>query len=644
MCGICGFINLDGSPASADVLRPMNETLHHRGPDDHGEFVEGAVALGHRRLAILDPARGRQPMSGHASSTTMVYNGEIYNHLEIRPRLPVSPNAYRTTSDTETILAAYDEWGHACVEHFRGMFALAIFDAAKNQLFLARDRLGIKPLYYYSSPTLFAFASEIKALLAHPAIAAEVNTERLPVQLAVKYTLDEQTLFRGIKKLLPGHTLTVADGRIIARQYWDLSYNPKPLDLSFAAAADAFRASLSDAVRSHLLSDVPLGVFLSGGIDSSIIAVLMSTMMDEPVKTFSVAFHEPGYSELNYAQLVARHIGSDHREVVVSPDEWFAAWPRMLYHEDEPIAHPSSIPLYFVSRLAAEHVKVVLTGEGADELLAGYERYYQTLMNLRMGRLLPGAARAAAHWMIDRLPDRSVAKRKAVRTSLYLQPDVQTLYLDNYASFPRPALARALRPEYRGAAIDTVYAPFMAMLASSDAAELLDRVLYADMKTYLVELLMKQDQMSMAASIESRVPFLDHPLVELVCRMPTAYKLRRFQTKRLMREAMGPMLPPAIVRRGKRGFPTPIKEWFHGGYYPLIEKLLASEHTLCTEYVDRAFVVEMLDRHRSGRGNLQEQIWSLANFEIWLRVFIEGREPEAVFGDAAEVRACTYCG
>lgn len=644
MCGICGFINLDGSPAAADVLRRMSESLHHRGPDDFGQFVDRAVALGHRRLSILDPARGHQPMSHRTSPTTIVYNGEIYNHLELRSDLPVPTNAYRTTSDTETILMAYDQWGEACVDKLRGMFAFAIFDAAKKRLFLARDRLGIKPLYYCSLPKLFVFASEIKAILAHPAISAEVNVEKLPVQLALKYTLDEHTLFRGIYKLLPGHTMTLADGQHAVRQYWDIPYGPKPAVLSFAAAAETFRDGLTDAVRSHLLSDVPLGVFLSGGIDSSVIAALMSKMMDEPVKSFSVAFREPGYSELNYAQMVAKHIGSDHHETVVSPDEWFTAWPQMLYQEDEPLAHPSSIPLYFVSRLAAKHVKVVLTGEGADELLGGYERYYQTLANLRLGRYLPGALRAISRRMIDSLPDRSVLKRKAIRTSFYLAPDIQTLFLDNYAAFSRTTLAQALRPEYREKAIETIYAHFMDLLDASNATEILDRILYADMKTYLHELLMKQDQMSMAASIESRVPFLDHRLVELVCRMSTDYKLKGFRTKRLLREAMGSMLPKKIVDRGKQGFPTPIKEWFRSAYYPLMEKLLTAPETLCTQYVERDFIVRMLNRHRTGRENLQEQIWTLGNFEIWLRLFLDGQSPDTIFGDAAEVHSCISCG
>ena len=644
MCGICGFINLDGQPASSELVDRMNQTLVHRGPDDGGIYVHGSTALGHRRLSIVDLARGRQPMQLADSPLTVVYNGEIYNHRKLRTQLDLPAEQYRTTCDTETLLVAYRQLGAACLQELRGMFALAIHDREKNSLFIARDRLGIKPLYYYQTDRLFAFASEIKALLAHPDIRARVNTAKLPIQLTLKYTLDDETMFQGVKKLLPGHSMQVVGETVRIQKYWDLSYTPKQRFGSMDDAAAEFRHHFDDAVQARLMADVPLGVFLSGGIDSSVIAASMSKMVAEPIKAFSIAFAQREYSELEYSRAVAQHVGADIREMVLSPEQWFAAWPRMVYHEDEPIAHPSSIPLHFVSMLAAEDVKVVLTGEGSDELLAGYERYYQTLANLRYGKLVPSGLRAVTQRLIDMLPDRFVPKRKAVRTALYLPRDVDSLFLDNYAAFSRSDVAQALRPQHREASMDGIYSQFSDLMAVADADELLDKILYADIKTYLLELLMKQDQMSMSASLESRVPFLDHQLVEFVCRLPTEYKLRGFETKRILRHALGPSVPRQIVTRGKKGFPTPTKEWFRGEYAEVMRRLLLSDNSLSAEYINPDYTRNILDRHISGQWNLQEQIWTLGNIELWLRIAIDGQQPEAAMPIAEEAFACVSSG
>lgn len=630
MCGICGFVNLDGSAASPEIVARMNATLFHRGPDDGAEFTHDATALGHRRLSIVDLARGRQPMRLEGTPLTIVYNGEVYNHLDLRKQLDFSAESYRTTSDTETILRAFRQYGEDVPRHLRGMFAFAVYDSNTRAVFIARDRLGIKPLYYVKTDQLFAFASEIKSLLAHPDIHASVNTSKLSEQLTLKYTLDDQTLYQGIKKLLPGHWISLRDGEIRSRQYWDMSYAPKRKFSSIDEAATEFKSQFDDSVRARLMADVPLGVFLSGGIDSSVIAASMSKMTNEPIKAFSIAFAQKEYSELSYSNLVAKHVGADVREMVLSPEDWFAAWPKMVYHEDEPIAHPSSIPLHFVSKLAAKDVKVVLTGEGSDELMAGYERYYQTLTNMRYGRYVPQGVRAVAQKLIDFLPDRFTPKRKAVRTSLYLPTDVDTLFLDNYAAFRRVDVANALQPKYRDTIdVANTYAGFTDLMQCSDAEELLDQILYADMKTYLVELLMKQDQMSMSASLESRVPFLDHELVEFVCSLPVEYKLKGFETKRILRHALGSTVPREIVTRSKKGFPTPIKEWFRTDFAGTIRELLQSKNTMLHEYVRPEYIDQILERHISGAWNLQEQIWTLGNLEIWLRIAIGGRDPES---------------
>lgn len=644
MCGICGFINRDGRPASPDTLAKMNATIVHRGPDDSGEEIFGSAALGFRRLSIVDLAGGHQPMRSRSGPEALVFNGEIYNHLDLRRELENRGAEYRTSADSETILHGYQVWGKEVVERLRGMFAFAILNPDTGELFLGRDRLGIKPLYLYRSGGLFAFASEIKALLAHPEIRAEVNTAKLPVQLSLKYTLDEETLFRGITKLPPGHILSLSSDGEALHRYWNLSFTPKETFTSEAEAEKRFAELFDDSVKARLMADVPLGVFLSGGIDSSVIASSMAREVTEPIKSYTVAFAEAGYSEFEFSRAVAKHIGSDMREITVTPEEFFSSWPRMLYHEDEPIAHPSSIPLHFVSKLAAKEVKVVLTGEGADELLGGYERYYQTLINVRYGKFVPAGLRTVARSLIDMLPDTFSGKRKAVRTSLYLPTDIDTIFLDNYAAMPRSLVDRALRPEYRASSPEAVYAGFSQMMAECDADNLLEKILYADIKSYLLELLMKQDQMSMSASLESRVPFLDHPLVEFVCQLPVSYKIKGFETKRILRRALGHTAPPQITTRSKKGFPTPTKEWFRGAYYPVIERLLLSDNSLSSEYFDREFVSATLSRHRSGQWDLQESIWTLANFEIWLRIFIDGQAPEEVFGDAEEVRTCASSG
>ena len=628
MCGICGYINLDGSPSSEEVVGRMTSTLFHRGPDDGGTFTDQSTALGHRRLSIVDLARGRQPMHLEGTPFTIVYNGEVYNHLELRRELGFDEYPFRTTCDTETILVAYEKLREQSLQHLRGMFAFAIHNRQDQSLFIARDRLGIKPLYWFATDKVFVFGSEIKALLAHPDVRAKVNVAKLPQQLTLKYTLDDETLYDGIRKLLPGHTLTVRDGKIRTEEYWDLSYVPKRRFASIDSAAVEFKAQFDDSVRARLMADVPLGVFLSGGIDSSVIAASMSKMVSEPIKAFSIAFAQKEFSELNYSNMVARHVGADVREMVLDPDDWFAAWPRMVWHEDEPIAHPSSIPLHFVSKMAAEDVKVVLTGEGSDELMAGYERYYQTLANLKYGRYVPGQLRSAAQRLIDLLPDRFTPKRKAVRTSLYLDNNVDALFLDNYAAFSRADVATALRPEFHEIAIESTYASFSTLMNTSGADELLDRILYADMKTYLLELLMKQDQMSMSASLESRVPFLDHLFVEFVCSLPTEYKLRGFETKRILRHALGSTVPNEIVTRSKKGFPTPTRHWFRDSHADTIRALLQSPDSMLVEYIDPQYIANILQRHISGEWNLEEQIWTLGNLELWLRIAIDGRDPD----------------
>ncbi|HEV7744027.1 MAG TPA: asparagine synthase (glutamine-hydrolyzing) [Pyrinomonadaceae bacterium] len=644
MCGINGIALSSNSRRSIDVaeLERMRDVLTHRGPDDAGIFVDarvGRIGLGHRRLSIVDVASGHQPMTNEDNTLHIIYNGEIYNHADFRASLEQRGHVYNTHCDTETILHLYEEHGPRCVEHLRGMFAFAIWDQKKCQLFIARDRLGVKPLYYaQSNDGSLYFGSEIKALLETGAIRAEMNYRALPDYLANHAPSGEQTLFSGIKRLLPGHTLTWADGTVQVERYWDISFqrdeNSKRSDADYIVEwGELFRES----VRLRLMADVPLGMFLSGGIDSSAIAAVMSGMVAEPIKTFSVAFAEREANELEYARLVAKTFKTSHHEVVVSPEEFFGALPKLVWHEDEPIAHPSSVALYFVSQLASQHVKVVLTGEGSDELLAGYGRYRKTILNVQAGdryqQLAPAAIRNAIRQQIEALPSSSRFRQKLMRTFLTLSPDLESIYFDNFAVFPRAMQKVLLSSETRerlGVSAGDPYAAMRNAFAETDATSLLDRLLYADIKTYLHELLMKQDQMSMAASIESRVPFLDHKLVEFSAALPERMKLRGATTKYVLRESMKGLLPEAILSRPKMGFPVPVGSWFRGAFRHVVDEYALSERAMSRGIFEPSFVRSLVKRHQEGGEDHSERLWALVNFEIWQRQFFDADQNDRV--------------
>ena len=617
----------------------MRDVLTHRGPDDAGIFVDARVGLGHRRLSIVDVASGHQPMANEDGTLQIIYNGEIYNHGDFRASLEARGHVYNTHCDTETILHLYEEYGPRCVDHLRGMFAFAIWDQNKRELFIARDRLGVKPLYYaLSNDGSLYFASEIKALFETGAIRAEMNYDALPDYLANHAPSGEETLFRDIKRLLPGHTLLWRNGAIEINRYWNVSFErdetSQRSDADYIAEwSELFRES----VRLRLMSDVPLGMFLSGGIDSSAIAAVMSGMVAEPIKTFSVAFAEREANELEYARLVAQAFKTNHHEVVVSPEDFFAVLPKLVWHEDEPLANPSSVALYFVARLASQHVKVVLTGEGSDELLAGYGRYRKTILNVNAGtryqQLAPAGVRSAISKQIEGLPRGSKLRQKLLRTFLSLSPDLESIYFDNFAVFPRVMQHDLLTPvtqERLGVSAGNPYSVMRGVLAETDAKSLLDRLLYADMKTYLHELLMKQDQMSMAASIESRVPFLDHKLVEFSAALPERMKLRGATTKYILRESMKGLLPEAILSRPKMGFPVPVGAWFRGGFRNVIDEYVLGDRAISRGIFEPTFVRSLVQRHQEGGEDHSERLWALVNFEIWQRQFFDGERSAGI--------------
>ena len=631
MCGIAGIVASDRlGPDDRARAMLMRDVMTHRGPDGAGLHADEHVALAHRRLSIVDLAGGHQPLANEDATVWVTFNGEIYNHAEVRTRLEAAGHTYQTRSDTETIVHAYEEWGDDCVHQFRGMFAFAIWDAPSQRLLLVRDRLGVKPVYWAQAGGRLLFASEIKAILESGLVTAQPNEQALSEVLATRYTSLTDTLFKGIHKLLPGHRLVYTRGDVKIEQYWDLPLDgpdPELERLGEPALIERFRDLLEESVRLRLMADVPLGVFLSGGIDSAAVAAIMARQIDRPVDTFSVAFADRRFSELGYAREAAEAIGANAHEIVIDDKDFFGALPRLIWHEDEPIAHPSSVPLHFVSALAREHVKVVLTGEGSDELLAGYGKYPRALMNWRAGgvyeRLVPGVLReAVASSVVPRLPGR--LGRYARRSFLSMPRRPEAMFLDNFAGMPMHAQRELLNASALGAG--DPYAGSMQYFthAAQGGSGMLGRLLYTDVKTYLVELLMKQDQMSMSASIESRVPFLDHKLVEFAARLPDRLKLSGFTTKRILREAVRGIIPDSILTRPKMGFPVPFSGWVAGAWNGCAREVLLDRRTRERGLINAAAVERMLDDHRDGRSRSGDAIWALMNTELWYRTFIDG--------------------
>jgi asparagine synthase (glutamine-hydrolysing) len=646
MCGICGIFLFDKvQRVNREVLSDMNRQIAHRGPDDDGFFVDGNVGLAMRRLSIIDIRTGHQPLSNEDGSIWIVFNGEIYNHGELRKDLISRGHRYRTQSDTETIVHLYEEYGKNCVQYLRGMFAFAIWDRSRRSLFIARDRLGIKPLYYRHQDDTFLFGSEIKTILNYPHVRPEFNRGTLAEYLAFGYIAGEETMYAGINKLLPGHTLILEEDKraLQIEPYWDLNIQSDDGKRPYEHYVSEYRERLEDCVSSHLMSDVPLGVFLSGGLDSSAVAALTTKIRQEPIQTFSVGYGEQEFSELPYARTVAEHLRSRHHEIHVNWGDFFQTLPRLIWHEDEPVVWPSSVALYFVARLAREHVTVVLTGEGSDETLAGYTRYAWTLLNSRMDRvyrsMTPAGLRALLRSAIGLTPISAAYKRKLEHTFLGRDgASWPSFYFDNfYCAFSASDQDELLTPDAKESAGDP-YAGSMHYWNGS-SGDLLQRLLYTDIKTYLVELLMKQDQMSMAASIESRVPFLDHALVEFTATIPAKYSTKGMAGKCILKSAVADLLPEAIMSRKKMGFPTPWEYWLKGPQLEVLEQLLLEPRTLQRRLFRQEILQRLFAEHRSGARDHGSRIWRLLNLELWLRVCVDG---DSGAGFVAQTSAVTH--
>jgi asparagine synthase (glutamine-hydrolysing) len=629
MCGIAGFVE---SPTARSPFGPdesharihrMCDVIRHRGPDDEGVFVDEGVALGMRRLSIIDLSTGHQPIHNEDRTVWIVFNGEIYNFRELRAELEAAGHRFYTSTDTEVIVHAYERWGTTAIARLRGMFGLAIWDLRSKSLLVARDRIGIKPLYYAEANGRLYFGSELKSLLEAPELSRDLDLDALDHYLSFLYTPRDRSIFTSVRKLPPGHLLTWQNGKVRVERYYQLPAG-ETYSGSEADAVGDLRAVLCDAVRSHLISDVPLGAFLSGGIDSSLVVGLMTQTSGARVKTFSIGFDEPAFDELEHARRVARHFGTDHHEFVVKPDG-VGILDALISHFDEPFADSSAIPTWYVSEMARKHVTVVLSGDGGDELFGGYDRYVPHPRVVAFDRYSPRALRNVAAIAAARLPH-GVRGKNFLR---HVGRDDQGRYLDSIRFFStdeKPSLLSrdvlrqlsATDPESRLASHFERYAqlPWPSQMMRFDA------------ETYLPEdVLTKVDRMSMAHSIESRVPLLDNEVIEFASSLPASMKIKGGRRKHVLKEVAATLLPAEILDRRKQGFGVPLGTWFRGNLRELFADTLLSPASLQRGYFQPLFVRQLVDEHLSGKRDHSLRLWQLVVFEKWHHQYVDNSFP-----------------
>ena len=627
MCGIVGMVNLDGRAADSALLGRMNEAIHHRGPDEEGTYLRGHVGLAMRRLAIIDLAGGQQPIANEDRTAWIVFNGEIYNFRELKKRLEDLGHHFRTDCDTEAIIHAYEEWGADCPKHLRGMFAFAIWDERKQELLLARDRVGKKPLLYSKTAGSFVFGSEFSALLLHPSVGREIDRGAIHDYLSFMCVPAPLTAYRDIRKLEPGHTLTLTrGGEMKIERYWEPDFSKK-LKVTEEEAGERALALLREAVRVRLMSEVPLGAFLSGGVDSSAVVALMAEESSTPVKTFSIGFDEQDFSELHHARRVAEYVGAEHHEFVVRPDA-MEVLPKLVEHYGEPYADSSAIPTYYVARETRKHVTVALNGDGGDECFAGYERYAAMRLSERYRRL-PGVLRERViRQAVELLPISESRPSNARKVRRFLRaaslPPVER-YL-RWVSVINPEekdglYAEEFRQSVAGRDVREHLRPWF---ARANGAGVVDAALLADTMTYLPnDLLVKVDIASMAVSLEARSPFLDHHVIEFAASLPERMKLRGLTTKYILKKTLRKLLPPENLSRGKMGFGVPVGHWFRGQMQGFLRESLLSERASRRGLFRPEVVRRMVELHTRGERDHTHQLWTLLMLELWFQRFVD---------------------
>jgi asparagine synthase (glutamine-hydrolysing) len=621
MCGIAGVLYFDPARRAdpARIMR-MTDCIAHRGPDDSGYFVEGPVGLGHRRLSIIDLEGGKQPIGNEDDSVVIVFNGEVYNYADLTRDLQGRGHRFKTRSDTEAMVHAYEEYGDACVDHFQGMFGFAIWDRRQKRLLVARDRLGVKPIYYYVADDFVAFASEVKALFELFEIPREMDPQALELYLALRYVPGPGTMFKGIQKLQPGHRLTADAHGVHVERYWDLRFEER--EGSDAEHLERFQALFTDSVRLRMIAEVPVGVFLSGGIDSSAVLAEMAKLTDgHRVKSFAVGYRgkpaaETADNEFAYARLAAQALGAEHHEFHLTADQFRDFVPDLVYQLDEPLADPTTIPLYFLSRLAREHITVVLSGEGADEILGGYGIYQRMQLIENLHRRSPRLAAGLASRLAPFAPNEIT--RRYLR---FLGQPLATRYRGVSKGVAGELFAQLLPgATWPPASVDALFDRYFGAVAHTSP---LNRMLYVDTKAWLPDdLLLKADKMTMANALELRVPFLDYRLVELAAGLPQHLKIQGGVGKVLLRRAMRGVLPDAIIDRPKKGFPVPTRAWFRGPLAGFARETLLDPRSACRSHFDAKTIDRLLGQHARGEGNWEQEIWTLLVFEHWHEKFM----------------------
>jgi asparagine synthase (glutamine-hydrolysing) len=632
MCGICGIIEFDGlHPKNVDLTRKMADQLTHRGPDNAGYYHDNHCSFGFRRLSIIDLNTGDQPIRNEDGSVWIVFNGEIYNYRELRSQLEVKGYRFSTQTDTETIIHAYEEYGVDCLQYLDGMFAFAIWDAKQRKLFLARDRFGKKPLYYYLTRNSILFASELKALLQSPQVPRDIDLKSLDEYLTYHYVPAPHTILRDVCKLSPAHYLVVSSDNPepIIRAYWQLEYQPK-LDLSKNEAAQLIRSTMSNAVRARMISDVPLGALLSGGVDSSIVVGLMAEASSHPVKTFSIGFEEEAYDELEYARMIAKRFKTDHHEYIVHP-EAASIIPKVVRFLDEPMADASAIPTYYVAQMARQHVTVVLNGDGADEIFGGYTRYSATQKLRQLSRIPRWLIRGLLKPILDSWPESLNYGRIRQRGQTFVEVSPLTFsehYLRQCTTFSYPQRESLYLPEIADLIKKSNHSSsedyLLSMFHPDGGLGSVDQMLRADILAYLPgDLLVKMDRMCMANSLEGRSPFLDYHLAELVGQLPGTYKHQGNRGKIILKQAFADLLPEEIRTRKKQGFGVPLESWFHNELRDMTWDILRSRRMIERGIFDIKTIKDLLEQHQNGQRDCSQQIWTLLVLEVWQQQFLD---------------------
>jgi len=631
MCGICGIINFNGKPISQNLIQQMNNTLIHRGPDDEGYYFSQrlgssgqrigdrpSVTLAHRRLSIIDLDTGHQPMSNEDGTVWIVFNGEIYNFIKLRKKLIKKGHQFCTKSDTEVIIHAYEEYGTNCLKHFIGMFAFALWDEKNNMLFLARDRLGIKPLYYSILPNEFIFASEIKAIIKHPKIQKEIDWKALSDYLFYQYIPSPRTIFTQIKKLPPAHFMLIKkDRQIEIESYWDLKWEPD-YSLTKQECIDETRKLLLQVVEDRLVSDVPFGAFLSGGVDSSAVVSAMTKIMNIPVKTFTIGFKESKFNEAHYAKTLAKYLGTEHYQEIVKPNA-IEILPELAHKFDEPFGDSSAIPTYYVAKLARKYVTMVLSGDGGDEGFAGYVRYLQALKEQILFDKKYPFFKKLSRLILPFYPQNLRGRGSLERI---LETPLQR-YFRSIQIFNFTQIQNLLSLEIRKYLNDYRSEYFLEQFYKEDKfPDLISALQYLDIKTYLPEdILVKVDRATMANSLEARVPLLDHRLLEFLARVPVNYKINGKTSKWILREAIKDWLPPRFLDRPKHGFAVPLAYWFRNNLGQFVKDRILGKRFFRRGFFHKDFIKKIIEEHQKGIRDWASRIWSLLMFDEWCRIW-----------------------